>query len=107
MCIRDSDCVIEFPLPEEVERLQIWQRALPPEAPLDLDLDLQFLAQRFKLAGGHIRNIALTAAFMAADEGSSIRMHHLARATQREYLKLGKLIAESDFERASAEGAGR
>jgi SpoVK/Ycf46/Vps4 family AAA+-type ATPase len=97
--LRRLDCVMEFPMPEEPERLAIWQRALPPEAPRDADVDLAFLARKFKLAGGHIRNIALTAAFLAAADGSSIAMKHLVRGTRREYQKLGKLVAESDFER--------
>jgi ATP-dependent 26S proteasome regulatory subunit len=97
--IRRLDCVLEFPLPEEAERLAIWRRALPAEAPLAPDADLPFLAQKFRLAGGHIRNIALTAGFLAAAEGGPIAMRHLVRATRREYQKLGKLVAEADFER--------
>ncbi len=96
--VRRLDCVLEFPLPEEAERLQIWNRAVPREAPIGDDVDLAFLARKFKLAGGHIRNIALTAAFLAAEDHVPIGMKHFARATRREYQKLGKLIAESDFE---------
>ncbi len=97
--LRRLDFVLEFPMPEEAERLAIWQRALPPEAPLAGDVELAFLARKFKLAGGHIRNIALTAGFLAAAEGSPIAMKHLVRGTRREYQKLGKLVAEADFER--------
>lgn len=96
--LRRLDFVIEFPMPEEAERLAIWRRALPPEAPLADDVDLPFLARKFRLAGGHIRNIALTAAFLAAAEGGPIGMKHLVRGTRREYQKLGKLVAEGDFE---------
>jgi SpoVK/Ycf46/Vps4 family AAA+-type ATPase len=96
--IRRLDFVLEFPLPEEQERLQIWRLALPPEAPLNADVDLPFLARKFKLAGGHLRNIALTAAFLAAEDSRDITMRHLVRATRREYQKLGKLVAEADFE---------
>ena len=67
--IRRLDCVMEFPLPEETERLRIWRLALPAMAPLADDVDLLFLARKFKLAGGHIRNIALTAGFLAAADG--------------------------------------
>jgi hypothetical protein len=97
--VRRLDCVLEFPMPEEAERLRIWQLALPAEAPLDDGVDLGFLARKLKLAGGHIRNIALTAGFLAAQDGGAIGMRHLTRATRREYQKLGKLVAESDFER--------
>jgi SpoVK/Ycf46/Vps4 family AAA+-type ATPase len=96
--LRRLDLVLEFPLPEEPERRQIWARALPAQAPLEGDVDLDFLARKFKIAGGHIRNIALTAAYLAAAEGAGIGMKHLVRGTRREYQKLGKLVAESDFE---------
>jgi SpoVK/Ycf46/Vps4 family AAA+-type ATPase len=95
---RRLDCVLEFPMPEEAQRLSIWRLALPAEAPLESDVDLPFLARKFKLAGGHIRNIALTAGFLAAEDGGSIGMRHLVRAARREYQKLGKLVAEADFE---------
>ena len=96
--VRRLDFAIEFPMPDEPERLQIWTRALPPEAPLGPDVDLPFLARKFKLAGGHIRNIALGAGFLAAADEGAIEMKHLVRATRREYQKIGKLIAEADFE---------
>jgi Winged helix domain, variant/ATPase family associated with various cellular activities (AAA) len=95
---RRLDCVLEFPMPEEAQRLSIWRLALPMEAPLESNVDLLFLARKFKLAGGHIRNIALTAGFLAAEDGGPIGMRHLARAVRREYQKLGKLVAEADFE---------
>jgi len=97
--VRRLDFALEFSMPEEAERLQIWRLALPPEAPLAPEVDLPFLARQFKLAGGHIRNIALTAAFLAADEGDVIAMKHLVRATRREYQKIGKLVAAGDFGR--------
>ena len=96
--VRRLDFVLEFPMPEEPERLAIWRLALPREAPLDPDLDLAFLARKFRLAGGHIRNIALAGAFLAASEDQAIAMKHLVRATRREYQKLGKLVGPGDFE---------
>ena len=96
--LRRLDHILEFPLPEEAERLQIWERALPADVPLGPDIDLPFLARKFKLSGGHIKNIALTGAFLAAAAGSSVGMAHLVRATRREHQKLGKLASERDFE---------
>jgi SpoVK/Ycf46/Vps4 family AAA+-type ATPase len=96
--LRRLDCVMEFPMPEEAERLRIWRLAIPTDAPLADEVDLSFLARKFRLAGGHIRNIALTAAYLAAADGHVITMKQLVRATRREYQKLGKLVAESDFE---------
>src|SRR5262249_34681757 len=54
--IRRLDCVVEFPLPEEAERRELWQRCLPDTAPRADDVDLDRLARTFKLAGGDIRN---------------------------------------------------
>ncbi|HVC33401.1 MAG TPA: ATP-binding protein [Chloroflexota bacterium] len=96
--VRRLDFVLEFPMPEEAERVAIWHLALPREAPLDPDLDLAFLARKFRLTGGHIRNIALGAAFLAAGADCPIGMKHLVRATRREYQKLGKMVGEGDFE---------
>ncbi len=95
--IRRLHGAIEFPMPEEPDRLEIWRRTFPPEAPLAGDVDLEFLARRFKLSGGNIKNIVLEAAFFAADEGRPISMAHLVRATRREHQKIGKLISEADF----------
>jgi hypothetical protein len=96
--LRRLDCVLEFNMPEEAERLTIWRRSLPAEAPIAADVDLTFLARKFKLAGGHIHNIATSAAFLAVAEHEPIAMQHLIRGVRREYQKLGKLVAEADFE---------
>ncbi len=88
---------VEFPFPEEHDRYRIWLRIFPEEAPLGADADLGFLAKQFKLTGGNIKNIALAAAFLAAEDSSMITMTHLIKATKREYQKLGKLCTEADF----------
>jgi AAA+ superfamily predicted ATPase len=88
---------LEFPFPEEEDRYRIWQKAFPGSAPLAKDIDLAFMARQFKITGGNIKNIALSAAFLAADYGSNITMEHLILATKREYQKMGKLCTEADF----------
>ncbi|MFO7997155.1 MAG: AAA family ATPase [Dehalococcoidia bacterium] len=89
---------VEFPFPEETDRYRIWQNIFPAEAPLTTGIDLPFLARQFKITGGNIKNIALGAAFLAAQDGGCITMENLIRATKREYQKLGKLCTESDFD---------
>jgi SpoVK/Ycf46/Vps4 family AAA+-type ATPase len=96
---RRLDFVVEFPMPEEAERRLIWRRAFPPAAPLADDVDLPFLARKFRISGGHIRNIALTAAYLAAADALPIGMRHLVRATRREHQKIGRLVGEADLER--------
>jgi hypothetical protein len=88
---------IDFPFPEEPDRARIWQKVFPASAPLAGDVDLAFLARNFKLAGGNIRNIALLAAYLAAEDGGPIGMQHIIRAIRREYQKIGKLVTRAEF----------
>ncbi len=108
--LRRLDVAVDFPFPEPEDRLRIWTRALPDRAPVADDVDLAFLAERFKLSGGGIRNASLAAAFLAAEGAGVIGMPELVRAVAQEYAKLGRLTLESDFERfhglVSANGAG-
>jgi ATP-dependent 26S proteasome regulatory subunit len=71
----------------------IW----PEEAPLATDVNFDYLARRFKLSGGNIKNIALAAAFLAADDGGQVTMEHLLQAARREHLKMGMMLSEADF----------
>lgn len=95
--IRRLHVAVEFPFPEEADRLLIWRKVFPAQAPLAGDVDLAFVAKQFKLTGGNIRNIALLAAYLAADEGDTITMRHVMRALKREYQKLGKLVTAAEF----------
>jgi hypothetical protein len=82
--------IIEFPFPDLSERLRIWKTVFPAMAPLADDVDFTSLARDVKLAGGSIRNIALSGAFLAAAEGCPIRQAHLERAAREEYRKVGR-----------------
>ena len=46
--------------------------------------------------GGNIRNIALNAAFLAADAGVPVAMGHVLRATHVEYAKLEKPLNDAE-----------
>ena len=95
--VRRLDVIIDFPMPEIPDRLDIWKKNIHPGLPRDEDIDLDFLARSFRLSGGEIRNVAVTAAYLAADNGESISMAHLIKATEREYRKLGRLCVEDEF----------
>lgn len=86
--------VVSFPFPGEAERTEIWRRIFPRSTPTER-LDLAQLA-RLNVSGGNIRNIALNAAFRAADEGGPVRMAHLLRAARSEYEKLEKPLTEGE-----------
>jgi len=95
--VRRMHFIVEFPSPEEEYRYRIWRNIFPLEAPIDKSVDFEFLARQFKITGGNIKNIALSAAFLAADDGYMITMEHLICATKREFRKMGKLCVEADF----------
>ncbi len=94
---RRLDVVVDFPEPEEADRLILWDRCIGARIPRAEDIDLEFLAARFRLAGGNIRNIAVSAAFLAASDERSLSMGDLVRATAQEYRKLGRLFTPSEF----------
>ena len=94
---RRLQVIIDFPFPNEEYREMIWAVMFPPECPLGDDVDLAALARQIRVAGGNIKNIALSAAFFAAEEGGVIGMPHLVRASRREYQKLGRIWADSEL----------
>ena len=95
--VRRMHFVVDFPIPEAEDRLLIWRVHFPKSAPRGDDLDLEFMAQRFKITGGNIRNIVLGGAFLAAEDNQPIRMKHLILAARRELQKMGRLVRELDF----------
>lgn len=81
---------VRFPAPDIDGRRQIWEKIWPARTPLSDDLDLDYLAREYRLTGGNIKNIAMAACFYAAEEGTSVTMDHVLRATRREFEQLGK-----------------
>lgn len=90
--------VIEFPLPGTAERLRIWRSVIPAEVDAG-ELDFDFLAQRFPLAGGHIRAIVFHACLQSAQRGAERRltMPAVVLAVQREYDKLERASSLDQF----------
>ncbi len=82
---------IEFAMPDEHERLELWRRLVPTRAQVSRDIDFAHLAAEYELAGGNIRNALLRAAFLAATEHEPISMRHLQHAVKLEYRDAGKL----------------
>jgi len=89
---------VTFPFPDEEMREQLWRSLIPPEVPVAGKLDFSGLSQRFRLSGGYIRNAALRAAFLAAEEGSSLTHEHLERAIRMEFREIGKLAETGTLE---------
>jgi ATPase family associated with various cellular activities (AAA) len=77
--------VVHFPFPDATQREAIWRRVFPPQLPLQA-IDYSKLA-RLNVSGGNLRNIAVCAAFFAAEAGTPVTMSLLRRAAQLELAK--------------------
>jgi SpoVK/Ycf46/Vps4 family AAA+-type ATPase len=88
---------VNFPFPDPTQREAIWRRIFPAQAPTQ-GLDYKRLAQ-LNITGGNIRNIALNAAFLAAEEGNAkpVEMEHLARAAKLEARKIERPLSAAEI----------
>jgi SpoVK/Ycf46/Vps4 family AAA+-type ATPase len=91
---RRLEFIIEFEEPGVNERLTLWQCHIPSLAPLQDDVNLNELAALYPIVGGHIRNAAVAAAFLAAQDDGGIKQQHFVDAIRREYQKSGKAYRE-------------
>lgn len=96
--LRRINYVIKFPFPDSEYREKIWQSMFPPAAPLSDDVDFRYLAQRYEIAGGNIKNVVLSSAFLAAEAGEAIRMNHIIKSIRHELQKSGKILARQEWE---------
>jgi SpoVK/Ycf46/Vps4 family AAA+-type ATPase len=88
--------VVNFHFPDAPERARIWRGIFPAGVPTE-GLQWERLAQ-LNVAGGSIRNIALSAAFLAADAGCPVGMEQLRRAAVREYAKLEQTMTHGELQ---------
>jgi hypothetical protein len=82
---------LTFPFPDEEAREALWRSHISPRIPRHGEIDFAELARRYRLSGGYIRNAAVRAAFLAAEEHSSLTQEHLERAVKAEFREIGKL----------------
>ena len=87
--------VVQFPFPIAAHRVEIWRRIFPKQTPTK-GLDYEKLSH-LNIAGGNIRNIALGAAFLAADADEPVSMAHLLRAARSEYAKIEKPLTDAEI----------
>ncbi|HEU0033127.1 MAG TPA: ATP-binding protein [Kofleriaceae bacterium] len=83
---------VRFPVPDETQRGQLWRAMIPGRAAVEGEIDAVALGREFEMTGGYIKNAALRAAYLAADEGVAISQAHLWRAARAEYEALGKVM---------------
>jgi hypothetical protein len=85
---------VDFPFPDATQREAIWQRVFPQKTPTE-KLDPKVLAQ-LNMVGGNIRNIAINAAFLAAEAGSGVTMQHLLAAARLEAVKVERPLSSAE-----------
>ncbi|MCB0106025.1 MAG: AAA family ATPase, partial [Caldilineaceae bacterium] len=108
---RRMDVVVNFALPREQERWQIWQIHLPTHHGVTAEY-LEAVAVRCPLTGGQIRNAALNATLLALDEQGDaqeqvcVRNHHVAAALRSEYRKAGASLPQLDDQRSNGHRQG-
>ncbi len=83
---------VDFDAPDADARAALWRRHLPAAEHLAGDVDLDDIAERWEFSGGNIRNAAIRAAFLAAEDGGQIHHHHLRQASTIESEELGRVV---------------
>jgi SpoVK/Ycf46/Vps4 family AAA+-type ATPase len=96
--------IVNFSVPAAPQRKAIWQKVFPPETRTE-GLDYDRLA-RLNLTGGLIHNVALNAAFLAAQTGTAVTLPLVLTAARAEFRKLDRPINEGDFRWLETAGAG-
>ncbi|HEY7334958.1 MAG TPA: AAA family ATPase [Bryobacteraceae bacterium] len=86
--------IVNFPFPDAAQREAIWSRVFPAGTPGE-GLDGKKLAQ-LNVAGGNIRNIALNAAFLAAEAGGPVNMRRVLEAARLEAQKMERPLSEAE-----------
>lgn len=86
--------VVHFPFPDQAQRAAIWRGAFPARTPLDA-IDNSKLA-RLNVTGGSIRNIAINAAFRAAELAEPVSMSHLLHAAHHEASKTERALSDAE-----------
>lgn len=89
--------MVNFCLPSAETRKRLWNTLLPPGAPREESLDLEYFARHFELSGSQIKEILLQAAYMAAGEGHAIGNRQIKEALCLNYEKYGKFLTKEDF----------
>jgi hypothetical protein len=81
---KQMDQILQFPLPESSDRLQLWQQSFPDHLRVTSDLNWELLAAQLRLSGGEIRAIAHTAILLLTAAGDpTLGMRHLVQALEQ------------------------
>ncbi|MFT4925159.1 MAG: hypothetical protein ACI8WB_001249 [Phenylobacterium sp.] len=90
---RRFQSMIYFPLPDENQRLKLWQYSLNGRLQAEQQGSLNSIAKRFELSGGAITNVVRHAALCAVQRGRDYMVcADLEQGAMKELKKEGKMI---------------
>ncbi len=88
--IRRFQSMVHFPHPNVDERLALWEKAFDNKLELSEEVDLQQLAEKYKVTGGEIINVLRYAAIQSAKRSTNqIKLKDIKEGLSREYQKNG------------------
>jgi SpoVK/Ycf46/Vps4 family AAA+-type ATPase len=90
--------VLEFPKPDAVQRLQMWQNMMTSLAgavsATALEKEVAQLAAMLDITGAQIKLCILSALFIARHDGTALSLPHLLRGLERELMKEGRGLGQ-------------
>lgn len=88
--------IIDFPVPDEAQRAEMWTQMIPKSVAENSRIDIPFLARQFPLSGGHIRSIVFNACLQSAHSANGHKelfMKDVLIAVKREYDKMNRSLS--------------
>jgi len=95
--LRRIQFIIHFPFPDAQHREKLWRGIFPKQTPLSKDIDYKYLGKKFEVSGGNIKNMAVYAAFLAAEKKRPVGMAEIITAARFEMKKTGKVLVPDEF----------
>lgn len=91
---RRFQSIIEFEIPDHLERLRLWQNNLPKNISLEEKISLESLSKKYKITGANIVNVVQYVCLQTLASGKTeIKESFLLEGIKREYIKEGKTLS--------------
>lgn len=89
--------MVHFVFPDANVRRKLWRTILPDGVPQDEEVDFDFFADKFELAGSGIKEVLHNAAYLAASDGRGLMNKDIIEALCLHFAKLGRVLSREDF----------
>ncbi|MDR0948149.1 MAG: ATP-binding protein, partial [Lachnospiraceae bacterium] len=88
--------LIPFTFPDARTRLLLFQSLLPDKVPCEEEIDCSYFSSAYELSGSNIKEVLLTAAFLAAGNRRGLCNRDVAEAIKYCYRKQGKSLTSGE-----------